>query len=126
MRSGIVPHLTAVLLLLGAAPAPQRSPTDPISGSWDVMFLVEGHPTAATMELKLEGHTVTGKISSVHTGAGKVTDGSWRDDTLAFTAAFEGHESIALTGSLQDGKLVGEFRTEGFTARWEATRHRAP
>jgi hypothetical protein len=126
MHSGIVPLFAAVSLLLGAAPAPHRAPADPISGSWDVMFYVEGHPTAATMELKLEGHRVTGKISSAHTGPGKVTDGSWADDTLAFTAVFEGHESIALTGSLQGGKLVGEFRTEGFTAKWEAKPHQAP
>jgi hypothetical protein len=116
----------SLVALVAAAPAPRPIPlnvaADPISGSWDLMFLVEGHPTPATMELKLKGHAVTGKISSEHTGPGKVTDGTWKADTLAFTAVFEEHESIALNATLQNGKLVGEFRTEGFSAKWEATK----
>ena len=114
----------SVVVLVGAAPSPLpgHRPADPISGTWDVMFLVEGHPTAATLVLKLKGRTVTGTIASAHTGPGRVTDGTWADNRLAFTAVFEHHESIALTGSLQNGKLVGDFRTEGFVAKWEAKR----
>jgi len=117
MRSGMV-SLVAAIILLGSP--------DPISGSWDLVFHVEGYPaTAATLELKLEGNTVTGEISSEHTGKGKVTEGTWVDGKLAFTAVFESHESIALSGSLHDGKLVGEFRTEGFVSRWEAMKRKS-
>jgi hypothetical protein len=35
---------------------------------------------------------------------------------------FPSHESIDVTGSLKDGKLTGEFRTEGRQGTWEATR----
>jgi hypothetical protein len=115
MRSGIFALFASVTLLLRTA--------DPISGTWDVTFHVEGYPsTPASMELKLDGHAVTGKIISAHTGPGKVTEGTWKGDTLSFTAVFESHESIALTGTLQDGQLVGEFKTEGFVAKWEAKR----
>lgn len=116
MRSGILALFASVTMLLCTA--------DPISGAWDVTFHVEGYPpTPATMELKLDGHKVTGRISSEHTGPGKVTEGVWKGDTLSFIAVFESHESIALTGTLQDGMLVGEFKTEGFVAKWEAKRH---
>ena len=65
-------------------------------------------------KLKLKGHNVTGTVESKHTGPGKLTKGSWVDDKLSFTLVFEHHESIDVTGSLKDGKLVGEFRTEGW------------
>jgi hypothetical protein len=113
-----------IVVLVGAAHPANQGPVvaDPISGTWDVMFQVEGHPTPATLELKLKRHTVTGKVSSAHTGPGRVADGTWADNRLAFTAVFERHESIAMTASLQEGRLVGEFRTEGFVANWEAKR----
>ncbi len=98
-------------------------PLDPISGIWDATFQVEGYPpTPATFEFKLEGQTVTGTIQSAHTGPGKVTEGKWIADTLRFTAVFENHESIVIWGHIEADKLVGEFKTEGFVAKWEAKR----
>ena len=46
--------------------------------------------------------------------------GSWAENKLSMTLDFAKHESIAVTGSLKDGRLAGEFRTEGFVAKWEA------
>jgi hypothetical protein len=123
MLSRMLAGLFIVVLVGAARPASQgHVGADPISGTWDVMFQVEGHPTAATLELRLKRHTVTGKVSSAHTGPGRVTDGTWADNRLAFTAVFEQHGPIAMTASLQEGRLVGEFRTEGFVAKWEAKR----
>ena len=94
---------------------------DPISGSWAATFQVEGYPpTPAMFEFKLDGQRVTGSIKSDHTGPGKVTEGKWVNDTLSFTAVFENHESIAIWGHIEADKLVGEFKTEGFVAKWEA------
>jgi hypothetical protein len=95
---------------------------DPISGEWDVTFHVQDMTTPATFKLKLEGDKVTGTAESAHTGPGTVRDGSWTENKLSFTLDFEKHESIAITGSLRDGKLSGEFRTEGFVEKWEATK----
>jgi hypothetical protein len=53
-------------------------------------------------------------------GPGTMVDGGWQNDRLSFTLKFDKHESIAITGYLQDGKIVGEFRTEGFVSNWEA------
>jgi Tfp pilus assembly protein PilW len=99
-----------------------RPDPDPISGEWEVSFYVQGTTTPATFKLKLDGNKVTGTAESAHTGPGTVRDGSWTENKLSFTLDFENHESIAITGGLKDGKLSGEFRTEGFVEKWEATK----
>jgi hypothetical protein len=99
-----------------------RPAPDPITGEWDVTFHVQDMKTSATFKLKLDGDRVTGTVYSDHTGEGTLRDGSWKADKLSFTVDFPKHESIALTGTLKDGFLSGEFRTEGFTEKWEAKR----
>ena len=111
--------------LMGSEPAGPRSMVkndgDPISGEWNVSFIVPGHGTTpATFTFKLDGEKVTGTCYSEHTGAGSVRDGKWADGKLSFILDFKKHESIAVRGELKDGRLVGEFTTEGFTANWEA------
>jgi hypothetical protein len=98
------------------------SQSDPISGAWDVSFFVNGKAHPSTFDLKLEGAKVTGTAFSDHTGPGTVRDGTWSDSKLSFTLDFKKHESIAVNGILKDGKLAGEFTTEGFTSNWEARR----
>lgn len=98
------------------------SHSDPISGTWDVSFFVNGSPHPSTFDLKLEGTKVTGTAVSDHTGPGTIRDGNWSDGKLSFTLDFKKHESIAVKGALKDGKLVGEFTTEGFTSTWEASK----
>jgi hypothetical protein len=101
----------------------QKAPADPLSGEWNVSFFVKGHPTTpAKFDLKLDGEKVTGTAFSYHTGAGTIRDGKYAGGRLSFTLDFKKHESIAITGALQDGKLSGEFTTEGFTAKWEAVK----
>ncbi|MGH9874218.1 MAG: hypothetical protein ACRD9S_17340 [Pyrinomonadaceae bacterium] len=95
---------------------------DPISGDWDVTFKVGERTSPATFNLKLDGNKVSGTAESAHTGPGTIREGSWVDGKLSFTLDFKTHESITITGKAQDGKLVGEFSTEGFTSSWEATR----
>jgi hypothetical protein len=95
---------------------------DPISGEWNVSFFVHDSKTPATFTLKLEGTKITGAAYSEHTGPGTIRDGKWEQGRLSFTLDFKKHESIAITGTLKDGKLLGEFTTEGFTEKWEAVR----
>ena len=96
--------------------------SDPISGDWDVTFKVGNSVTPATFTFLLDGDKVTGTAFSAHTGPGTIRDGSWIEGKLNFTLDFKAHESIAISGNLQDGKLAGEFRTEGFVSTWEATK----
>jgi len=97
--------------------------SDPISGEWNVSFFVPGHETTpASFIFKLDGEKVTGAAYSDHTGAGTIRDGKWADGKLSFVLDFKKHQSIAIKGGLQNGKLAGEFTTEGFTAKWEAVK----
>ena len=128
--------LTTILLSAGSAIAAHHNElfdneaarpktndkTDPISGEWDVAFFVHDKKTPATFSLKLEGTKLTGTAYSDHTGAGTIRDGKWADGKFSFTLDFKKHESIAITGELKEGKLTGQFSTEGFTEKWEATR----
>ena len=107
---------------LGVSNGPMPVSSDPISGEWNGLFQVEGHSAELTMMLKLDGHKVTGTAESAHTGPGTLSKGSWADEKLSFTMDFAAHESIAVTGILKDGKLTGEFRTEGMIGKWEAKR----
>ena len=96
--------------------------SDPISGEWNVSFFVHDTTTPATFNLKLAGTKVTGTVLSEHTGPGTVREGKWADGKLTLIFDFKNHESIAVDGLIKDGKLSGEFHTEGFTAKWEAKR----
>ena len=113
-------------LMVGASAAASQQASDPISGDWEVSFKVQGTATPATFTLKLDGEKVTGTAYSEHTGPGTLRNGSWARNELAFTVDFARHESIAITGRLKDGKLVGEFRTEGFQSEWEASKKSGP
>lgn len=93
---------------------------DSISGEWRVTFHVHEMKVPATFNFKLDGTRITGTAYSEHTGAGTIREGQWADGKLTLTLDFAKHESIVVTGTLQDGKLVGEFKTEGFTDKWEA------
>ena len=101
-------------------PSASRQNSDPISGEWSVTFFVHKTKTPASFTFKLDGTTITGTAYSDHTGPGTIRDGKWQDGKLSFTLDFKQHESIAVTGAMKDGKLAGEFSTEGFTDKWEA------
>ena len=94
----------------------------PISGRWDGKFDAMGQIVPFTMTLKVDGDKVTGTLDSEHTGHGQAKDGVWKDGSLAMTMVFEKHESIAFTGKPIKDALEGEFKTEGFTAKWTATK----
>ena len=114
--------LCGMFSVVSTAPLHEKTDADPISGDWDVSFYVQGTTYPATFKLKLDGNKVTGTAYSEHTGAGTLRDGSWKANQLSFTIDFARHESIAVTGTLKDGTLSGEFRTEGFSEKWEAKR----
>jgi len=100
--------------------------SDPISGDWDVSFTLQATTVTGTFKLKLDGRKVIGTVESPHTGPGTLSNGSWENNMLSFTLDFKTHESIVITGALKEGKLVGEFRTEGMKGTWEAKRNPVP
>jgi hypothetical protein len=84
------------------------------------MFELQGTRVPGQFELKLDGNKVTGTVESAHTGSGTLSKGWWEDNKITFTLDFATHESIVVTGKLKDGKLIGEFSTEGMQGTWEA------
>jgi len=124
MQTRIVVIL-AVLMLIASPSKSQEASPDPLTGKWDVTFEIQGSTTPAIFQLELVGDKISGTAESDHTGPGKVRNGTWRENTLSFTLDFASHESIDVTGRLQDGRLVGEFRTEGMQGKWEAKRSSA-
>ena len=102
--------------------ATKMAAVDQISGEWKVTFHVHERTTPGTFTLQLDGDKITGSAFSDHTGAGTVRDGKWTDGKFSFTLDFKKHESIAIKGELKDGKLSGEFSTEGFSDKWEAVK----
>jgi hypothetical protein len=99
-----------------------KDKSDPISGEWEVVFELQGTTVPGKFKLKLDGDKVSGTVESEHTGSGTLSKGSWGDNKIGFTLDFAAHESIVVTGKLEDGKLIGEFRTEGMQGKWEAKR----
>jgi hypothetical protein len=129
MRLRMVPGLMVLAMTVSALAIPAAAlqdktsnSADPISGEWNVFFKVEDTTTPAKFNLKLDGNKVTGTVYSDHTGPGTLRDGTWADNKLSFTVDFKTHQSIAVDGTLKDGKLAGKFRTEGFESDWEATK----
>ena len=110
-----------VAMFVSASPA-VMAPADSIKGEWAGVFAIAGHTADVTMKFEVKGSKLTGTINSEHTGPGTVTDGKWENGKLTCTLTFEKHESIKFWGTLADGKLSGEFATEGTTGTWTATR----
>jgi hypothetical protein len=101
-----------------------KTSADNISGDWNVSFEVEGMTVTGTFNLTLDGESVTGKAYTDHTGPGTLSRGRYEDGKLSFTLDFSAHESILVTGLFKDGKLIGEFATEGMRGKWEATKNK--
>ena len=110
--------ILAVMFVIATAAAP----ADPISGRWAGKFDAMGQIVPFTMSLKVEGDKVTGTLDSEHTGHGQAKDGVWKDGAFSMTMVFDKHESIAFTGKPTADGLAGEFKTEGFTAKWTAAK----
>lgn len=108
---------------VGATNSPAaQAKEDAISGDWNISFQVQGMEVGGTMTLKLEGAAVTGKVETEHTGPGTLRNGSFSDNKLSMRMEFASHEPIEATAVYKDGKLTGEFKTEGNTGTWIGTR----
>jgi len=122
LRTFVIFVAVTLMGLVGMVSAKSPDKKDPISGEWIGKFEVQGNTAEVTFELKVEGETVTGKLESEHTGPGILNKGTWMHNKVSFTAEFAKHPPIEIDGTLKDGKLMGEFHTEGMVGKWEATK----
>ncbi len=92
---------------------------DVISGEWDVVLSTEDNNQQLTLKLKLAGNNVTGSFESSHLGNGAIQNGSWANHVLKVSMETS-HAPLTLTGTLQNGKLVGEWEAAHMQGKWEA------
>lgn len=109
-------------LLSFSLAASEPTAKNSINGDWSGVFSIAGHTADVTLKFDVHHSKLTGTVFSEHTGPGTITDGKWKDGKLSCTLKFEKHESINFWGTLKDGKLTGEFKTEGMTGTWTASR----
>lgn len=92
-----------------------------LSGDWEAVADANGQPFPFFLTLKVEGEKVSGGSSS-QLGEGTIKDGTWKDGKLSFQ--IEGtNGSIAMSATVVDGKLSGEFDYAGqLQGKWVAVR----
>ncbi len=95
---------------------------DGITGEWDASLEAFGTITKVKIVLDCDDNKLSGTAESGHTGAGTISDGSCQDGKINFIAKFAKHESVSFKGEVKDGKLIGEYATEGRVSKWEAVK----
>lgn len=91
-----------------------------LSGEWTALADTQGgFPFSLT--LKVEGEKVTGGSSS-QLGESSISSGSWKDGKLIFVLD-SANGPIAMSATVVDGKLVGDFDYAGqLQGKWVATK----
>jgi len=95
---------------------------DGITGEWDASLEAFGTITKVRVVLDCDDNKLSGTAESGHTGAGTISEGSCQDGKINFVAKFAKHESVSFKGEVKDGKLIGEYATEGRVSKWEAVK----
>jgi hypothetical protein len=125
MRASIILVVIALIAIVSSASSTEpwqakpKSKADTISGAWDAVLTTQDNTVAITLKLKLEGDKVTGISESSHLGDGTISNGSWANNTLKITVETN-HAPIGMTGTLQNGKLSGEWDAGHMQGKWEA------
>lgn len=114
--------IATIVLAVSTSLALAAVNSDSVSGNWNITFKMGEHVGEGKMTLTLNGDKVTGTVETAHTGPGTLSSGTYKDGKLSFTADFATHESIKFSGEIKDGKIQGEFATEGMTGTWAASK----
>jgi hypothetical protein len=91
-----------------------------LSGEWTGLANTEGG-FSFNLILNVDGEKVTGSSSS-QLGESTISSGSWKDGKLIFVLDTSGGQ-IAMSATLVDGKLVGDFDYAGqLQGKWVASK----
>jgi hypothetical protein len=94
---------------------------DEISGVWDAAADAQGQAFPFTLTLKLDGEKITGSSNS-SLGESNISSGIFKDGKLTFILE-GGNGQIAMTATMTDGKLVGDFDYAGqLSGKWVAAK----
>jgi len=103
-----------------AAPA-AAAPAFNLNGQWEAVADANGQPFPFLLTLKIDGEKVSGNSTS-QLGEATIKEGTWKDGKLVFS--LEGSNgTIALSGTVIEGKLSGEFDYAGqLQGKWVAVK----
>ena len=92
-----------------------------LNGQWEAVADANGQPFPFLLTLKIDGEKVSGNSSS-QLGEATIKEGTWKDGKLVFS--LEGSNgTIALSGTVIEGKLSGEFDYSGqLQGKWVAVK----
>lgn len=99
-------------------PATPAAGGDPVSGDWDATADAGGQTIPFVLKLKLAADQVTGESVSDQ-GAAPLKNGTWKGDKLNFQLDTP-FGLITLTGTIKEGKMMGDYEVSGQTGKWEA------
>jgi hypothetical protein len=113
-------ELKKVVAATAVAAAPTGNAFN-LAGEWEAVADAQGQAVPFVLVLKVEGEKVTGSSSS-QMGDSTISNGVWKDGQLSFQ--LEGATgSIAMTATVVEGKLTGEFDFAGqLQGRWVAVK----
>lgn len=97
----------------------RKAAVDDISGDWDGVADADGQAFPFTLSLKLDGEKVTGSSTS-QLGTANISTGVWKDGKLSIILE-GGSGQIALTATMVEGKLSGDYDFAGQSSgKWVA------
>lgn len=108
-------------------PAEQKAPkpdTSTVAGKWDMWVVTDQGSMGSTLDLKLEGKTVTGTITSERGTA--PLEGEFAEGKLQFWMTMDGgggSMTLNFAGAMkEDGSMAGTIDIQGYQLQWTATR----
>lgn len=120
--SMVLTKVTAAAAIVPESPATTagRGAVD-LNGQWEAVADANGQPFPFLLTIKIDGEKVSGNSSS-QLGESTIKDGTWKDGKLVFS--LEGaNGTIALSASVVEGKLSGEFDYAGqLQGKWVAVK----
>lgn len=116
-RSLEVKKVPASAAAAPAAAAPASAVN--LNGQWDGVADAQGQAVPFLLTLKIDGETVSGGSSS-QLGESTIKNGTWKDGKLVFELESP-NGVIAMSATVIDGKLSGEFDVSGqLQGKWVA------
>ena len=104
--------LTSALTIFAA---PAGLSADEVTGKWSLALQVPGETVDVVLDLKQEGESVTGTLTSSH-ASGKIDRGSYKEKKLSATATVDLQGSpaeVQIDGTVDGDKISGSLTVQG-------------
>ena len=105
--------LLASALTIFAAPAGPSA--DEVTGKWSLALQVPGETVDVVLDLKQDGESVTGTLTSSH-ASGKIGKGTYKEKKLSAVASVDLQGSpadVQIDGTVDGDKISGSLTVQG-------------